>query len=155
MKKQTYFCEGVLPYDYVETAFEKLGRVQKGRLMSAMVKTSREMWNLYEREFFRYTYELEGYINSIAASQPDKNFRLQKILEEAVHQYFLDLFHDNIYTFLEGYVKKILIANGIVEKEIKEADIYSLIGYVDEEEYNISDLKRRVCKYVCQKKAFR
>ena len=152
MKKTEYFSEGLLPYTYIETSFEKLGKVQKGNLKSAMERVAKEMWLTYETEFYRYTYELEGYINSIVARQKDKEFSLQKILEIAVYEYFLEVFHDNVYTFLEHYIRRMLAANGI--QKVKEGDVYSLIGYVEEDKYNISDMKRRVIKYVCKQKAF-
>lgn len=151
MNSTKYFSDGLLPDSYIETAFAILGKVQKGKLKSAMERTATEMWNAYERDYFRYTYKFEAYINNIALREEQKEFSLRNILKTAVEEYFMEVFHDNIYTFLEHYVREMLEESGI--RNVNQKDIYGLIDYVDEEVYKICDLRRRVKAYIRKKEA--
>lgn len=126
-----YFSEGLLPYEYVEEAFNQLLTIKSGTIGEAFSKVAKVMSLEYREQYYDYIYELEPYINEFIRQNTSASFTLMEAIPLAVESYLLDVFHDNLYTFLENYVEKMLFEQGLSKPEVDALNIPWFIGYAD------------------------
>lgn len=142
-----YYNEGLLPDEYVEEAFKRLLTIKKGTVGEAFLKVAKEMSLEYRENYYDYVYELEGFINEVIRQNTSEYFTLMEAIPLAVEAYLLEVFHDNIYTFLENYLENLFIEQGLSSQEVKALNLLRLIGYADNNT-SLFKLRRNAKKYL-------
>lgn len=142
-----YYNEGLLPDEYVEEAFKRLLTIKKGTVGEAFLKVAKEMSLEYRENYYDYVYELEGFINEVIRQNTSEYFTLMEAIPLAVEAYLLEVFHDNIYTFLENYLENLFIEQGLSSQEVKALNLLWLIGYADNNT-SLFKLRRNAKKYL-------
>lgn len=144
-----YYKDGLLPEAYIEEAFKRLQTIKSGTLGEAFEKTSQTFARECREDFYNYTYELEGYINELIRKNTSTTATLGEIIERAVADYILDIFHDNLYTYLENHLEMLFLEEGLLPEDLAKLNLLSLIGYADDST-SIARLRKRARKYIKQ-----
>lgn len=146
---KAYFKDGLLEEAYIEEAFKRLQTVKSGTVKEAFEKTAKAFASEYREDFYGSTYELEGYINDLIRKNTSATITLGEIIESAVVEYLLDIFHDNLYTYLENHVEALLSEDGFQEEDLAKINLLAIIGYADNDT-SIAKLRKRARKYIKQ-----
>ena len=142
-----YFNEGLLPDEYVEESFRRLLTIKSGTVGEAFSKVAKEISTEYRENYYDYVYELEGYINEVIRQNTSEYFTLMEAIPLAVEAYLLDIFRDNIYTFLENYLELWFYEHGLSSQEVQAINLPRIIGYADNNT-SLFRLRKKAKKYL-------
>lgn len=144
-----YYKDGLLPEAYIEEAFKRLQTIKSGTVGEAFAKTAQTFASECREDFYNYTYELEGYINDLIRKNTSTTATLGEIIERAVSDYLLDVFHDNLYTYLENHLETLFLEEGFPSEDLAKLNLLALIGYADNST-SIARLRKRARRYMKQ-----